>query len=280
MSGSGLTLNPQIDQMPTVDERLKQITLKVKRAKEHISDLNREVQKFLNSAPYKVAAKHEPISRKLIYYVSGVRPTPECLALIAGDAIQNLMCALDHLAFQLVLCDTSNNPPNAKWIYFPIANSASAYEDKKHEKMKGALPETFAAIDTIKPYKGGNDLLWSLYTLNNIEKHRLLITVGSMFQSLDLGADMWAMMKKAFPGIDSPPISAFFKSSDVLFPLKEGDKLFIGAPDEEVNPHMKFRFSVALNEPEIGEPKPLLETVHQLVALVEGIITTLTPRLN
>jgi len=88
------------------------------------------------------------------------------------------------------------------------------------------------------------------------------------------------MMKKMFPGKDLPAISAFFQPADVLFPLKEGDKLFIDAPDAEVNEQMQFRFNVALNEPGIIEGKPLLETVHQLTTLVEGIVMALTPRMG
>jgi hypothetical protein len=59
-----------------------------------------------------------------VYYVLSVEPTPESLALIAGDAIQNLMSALDHLAFQMVCNDTEDNPPNPSWIYFPIADAS------------------------------------------------------------------------------------------------------------------------------------------------------------
>jgi len=169
-----------------------QVTSKIKRAKEHVSDLEREIRRFLDANPYKVGTKRDSKSRRLIYYVSGVQATPECLALIAGDAVQNLMSALDHLAYQLVLSDTGDKPPNPNWIYFPIADDAAKYEAKKHRKMEGARQETLDAIDAIRPYKGGNDLLWSLYRLNNIEKHRLLITVGSMFQSLDLEHMRWA----------------------------------------------------------------------------------------
>jgi hypothetical protein len=260
--------------------RESQITSKIKRAKDHIADLDTEIRRFFDTNPYKVGTKRDPESRKLIYYLTGVQPTPESLAVIGGDAVQNLMSALDHLAYQLVLSDTGDKPPNPNWIYFPIADDAAKYEAKKHGKIEGARQETFDAIDAIKPYKGGNDALWNLYQLNNIEKHRLLITVGSMFQSLDLGAHMSGMMKKAFPGKDFPTISAFFKPADVLFPLKEGDELFIDAPNAEVNEKMQFRFNVALNEPGIIEGKPLLETVHQFTALVEGIVTALRPRLK
>ena len=121
--------------MPTIDERLAHVTLKVKRAKEHIADLDREIRRFLDANPYKVGTKRDAQSRKLIYYVSAVEQTPACLALIAGDAIQNLMSALDHLAYQLVLSDTGDNPPNPNWIYFPIADDAAKYEAKKRGKI-------------------------------------------------------------------------------------------------------------------------------------------------
>ena len=52
------------------------------------------------------------------------------------------------------------------------------------------------------------------------------------------------------------------------------------AVDEKPNPKQQFRFSVALSELGVIEGKPLLETIHQLTALVEGIVTALTPLLE
>jgi hypothetical protein len=43
------------------------------------------------------------------------------------------------------------------------------YGATKRGRMKGAQQETFDAIDALKPYKGANDLLGSLYRPNNIE---------------------------------------------------------------------------------------------------------------
>ncbi len=132
-----------------------------------MTETSYSVASRFDANPYKVGAKHDPQTRKLIYYVASVEPTPECLPLIAGDAIQNLMSALDHLAYQIVCSDTADNPPNPNWIYFPIADDAAKYEAVKRGKIKGARQETFDAIDALKPYKGGNDLLWILYKLKN-----------------------------------------------------------------------------------------------------------------
>ena len=269
--------------MPTLDERLKHVTLKVKRAKEHVVALELALRKFLESGPCKVGARHDTNTRKLIYYVTAAVPVPDCLPLIAGDVIQNLMSALDHLAYQIVCNDTGDAPPNPSWIYFPIADDVTKYEAKKHSKMEGARQKTFDAIDALKPYKGGNDLLWTLYRLNNIEKHRLLLTVGSQAAGINLGQLMAGHLGAVFPAEAVAAFESknlFLIPADKGFPLKPGFELYIGAVDEKPNPKQQFRFDVALSEPGIIEGKPLLEAVNQLATQVESVVSTLTPLLQ
>lgn len=270
--------------MPTVGERLKHVTLKIKRAKEHAAELQRQLRTFLDSSPYKVGAKHDLNTRKLIYYVTSAESTPDCLPLFAGDVIQNLMSALDHLAYQIVCSDTGDNPPNPNWIYFPIAGDFQKYEAKKGGKMQGASQDSFAAIDVLRPYKGGNDLLWALYRLNNIEKHRLLLTVGSQAAGINLGQLMAGdLLSASWPAeviaaVES--MNTFLIPADKGFPLVAGFELYVGAVDEKPNPKQQFRFDVAISEPGILEGKPLLDTVNEFTAVVENIVAALTPRLR
>lgn len=72
--------------MPTVTERLAQITPKIERAKHHVGDLQAIIGAFFKTNPYKVSAKRDPQTRRPIYYVSSVESVPEPIALIAGDA--------------------------------------------------------------------------------------------------------------------------------------------------------------------------------------------------
>ena len=269
--------------MVSADERLRHVVLKIKRAKEHDAELQRQLRTFLDAKPYKVGYKHDPVNRKLIYYVTSVDSTPDCLPLVAGDVIQNLMSALDHLAYQIVCRDTGDNPPNPNWIYFPIADDLQKYEAKKAGKMQGASATAFAAIDALKPYKGGNDALWSLYRLNNIEKHRLLLTVGSQAAGINLGQLMANHLRGTFPEGAVKAFEAmdiYLNPADKGFPLQPGFELYIGAPDEQPNPKQQFRFDVVVNEPGICEGKPLLALTNELMVLVEGVVTTLTPRLQ
>lgn len=177
------------------------------------------MRSFLDRGPYKVGAKHHPETRKLIYYVVSVEPVPDCLPLIAGDVIQNLMSALDHLAYQIVSNDTADNPPAPRRIYFPIADDAAKYETKKRERKEGATQATFDALDGIKSYKGGNDLLWVLHQLNNIEKHRLLLTVGSQAGGMNLGQWIAGHLAGTFP---ADAVAAFESMNVFIIPQTKG----------------------------------------------------------
>jgi hypothetical protein len=260
-----------------------QITLKIERAKKHIADLQRELGVFLDAKPYKVGAKHDPQTRNLIYYVTSVNAIPDCVPLIAGDTIQNLISALDHLAYQLVFKDTGGNPPKPGKIYFPIADTVAIYEAEKCRKLQGAGKDTLKAIDATKPYKGGNDPLWMLYRLNNIDKHRLLLTVGSKAAGVNIGQLLANIMGDQLPaglanGLGS--LDLFLNPADTGFPLKEGFELYVGAVDEKPNPEQQFHFDVALSELGIIEGNSLLATIQGFATAVDNVFNDLSPLLK
>jgi hypothetical protein len=119
--------------------------------------------------------------------------------------------------------------------------------------------------------------------LNNIEKHRLLLTVGSHAAGIHLGQLLATHVSENFPpeAIEAmKSMNHYLMPVDKGFPLKEGFELYIGAENEKPNPELQFRFSVALNESGIAEGEPLLEIINQLVNLVEDITKTLTPLLK
>jgi hypothetical protein len=270
--------------MTTAADRLIGIRAKLERTKKHVADLDDAIRTFLASNPYKVATKHDPKTRKLIYYVSHVEEVPVgIIPQIAADAIGNMVSILDHLAYGLFLKDTGGTGGPGRHVYFPIganATNATDYKTSRERKVKGMAQATIDALDDLEPYQGGKGhQLWVLNELNNLTKHRDLIAVGSRFRSMDLGAHVMATFRKAFgekiPGIPDMPV--FFRPADPLCPLKVGDELFIDAIDAEVNEKMKFAFDVAINEPHIIQAAPLIETVHHLADLVDGIITQFVP---
>ncbi|MBA5865836.1 MAG: hypothetical protein GDA67_03955 [Nitrospira sp. CR1.3] len=269
----------------TARDRLELISVKVDRAKEHLATISADLRAYLDSKPYAVGAKRAPDTRRLIYSVAGVRPTPLRISAVLGDAIHNLRSALDHLAYQLVWVGSGKKP--SSHVYFPIADDRARYIEQRRQQLKGATPTAIATLDALMPYKGGNDALWRLHKLNNVDKHRVLLTAGSAFRSVNIGAHMSREMQKhlasppmadKFSGM--PAVDLFLRPADRLFPLKTGDELLIDGPDAEMNDKLEFRFEVAFGEQDIAFGDPIVETLTSMVQLVEDILPKFEPHLQ
>ncbi len=256
------------------DERLALIEIKIDRTKEHFSNLKRAISVFFDSKPYVVSTKRDS-TRRLIYYLSRVEPTPLSFATITGDAIQNLKSALDHLAYQLFLVGT-NGITDGRHVYFPIDRDMEEYRRNLPRRTKGMRQDAIDTLNAIEPYKGGKGHdLWVLHELNNLDKHRLLVTVGSAYQSFNVGAHMRPMMQKqALEGglpLPLPKMDVYLRPADNLCPLTVGDELFIDHVDAEENKEIDFRFNVALKEPGITEG-PLVDMLEQFLDLVNKTV--------
>jgi len=243
---------------------------KVERAKHHIEDLQAAINAF--SDPYSVIAKIDPQTSELVYYLESFKPIPDTIPLICGDAIHNLMSALDHLAYRVVMIDTNGCPPKEFGIYFPIGDSAKHYESRRGRKVEGARPETLAAFDALKPYKGGNDLLWALHRLDNIDKHRLVLTITGQFQGINI-VRLFDRQFEMLPKDSRPNFGTRVFDSPRIKIMEAGMELFRDRCGAKFDPKLEFGFGIAFNEPEVVKGKSVLETLHQLQNLVENIIS-------
>ena len=166
-------------------DRLILIRVKIEWAKKHLSNLAAE---SLTLKQTTVVARDEetgvpphPISMLCSDFPSVPTISFDAVCL-AGDVIHNLRAALDHLAQHLALigCPTLTDA-ELRQIEFPIAETSTKYESEKARKVKGMKPEAIEAIDRLKPHKDGNNALWRLHELDNIDKHRTLFTFGPEF---------------------------------------------------------------------------------------------------
>lgn len=269
----------------TASDRLELIAVKLDRAKEHLVTLSTDVHAYLDSKPYAVEAKRAPDTGRLIYFVAGVRPTPLRIPAVLGDAIHNLRSALDHLAYQLVWVGSGRKP--SSHVYFPIADDRVKYIEQRRRQIKGAAPAAIATLDGLMPYKGGSDALWRLHKLNIVDKHRVLLTAGSAFQSVNIGAHISREMQMQIASSPMaeklsglPTLDLFLRPADRMFPLKVGDELFIDGPDAEVNDKIEFRFEVAFGEQSIVFGDPIIESLASMVQLVEEVLPKFEPHLQ
>jgi len=287
-------LSYKYDPPLTADQRIDLIRVRTARAHQHIQDLDREIREFLNGEPYKVAIKpdpqfpHVPQLRK--HYLVSVRPMTTVIPLFAGEAIHNIRIALDYLVNDLVDigCTAQNitlSKTERRQIAFPIidTDSPKEYQISRKRKVKGMMQAAIDAIDATKPYKGGNDLLWKLSQLNNIDKHRFLITVGSQIASFN--APRWIRRGMARhileeKGVNVPPdvdLSQILNFSiipdDRKCPLNEGDELVAGF--SEILDHdekMRFTFDIVFYELGVAECEPILPLLMQFLNYVNDLI--------
>ena len=268
----------------TANERFALIWHKIERANKHITDLNNALRAFGATNPYRVGIKRDPDTRKPIYYMAKVDAVPAEISMILGDAVQNLRASLDHLAQQLCLVGSGGAGYRKNTSFF-IAPNASEYERLVSRKVEGMRQDAVDVLRALEPYKGGNgNDFWVLHSLNNIEKHRAIVTAAATYRSVDIGRIMMRALapaaEKVMPGAKLPALSIGLIPADNLCPLKEGDELFVDAADAEFDKQMKFTFDVAIYEPEVIKPRPMMEIVQHLANLVSNTVTTFKPLLS
>jgi hypothetical protein len=247
---------------------------KIERAKEHIRNLDRERAAFLGSNPYTLTPEFNGETSSTLYFLDDCRDVPIVIPLIAGDAIHNLRTALDYLACWLVR-DNGNEP--TFHTYFPICKSAEEYRTKSKGKTQGVAEAVKQAIDTFKPYRGGDNSLWGLHKLDIIDKHNLLVVVALFPEQIkvNIGPDF---LNKIAPGFIKFGANAveqqtiYFPANKPIFPMKKGALLYNVAGNYKTNRDIDFTFDLAFGEPDIFEGKPKIQTLNGLVDTVEKIV--------
>ena len=159
---------------------LKNPKLKLERAKEHLEILDVKVREFFDAKPFSITT-YEDVQNAL--YVMRIKiPIIDIkLAIIAGDAVDNLRSALDHIAWQLALTKTSR--PHDRTA-FPIIDINTPEKMRRFDNVTGDIPPAAVnEIKTLQPYLRGPtykaDLLWKLDKLCNINKHRVIPAHGT-----------------------------------------------------------------------------------------------------
>jgi hypothetical protein len=246
--------------------RVRDIDLKVERAKHHIRQLDIAIRRFDKSEPYTLSIQHKPNIGHVALYVASLEPVPEYIALIIGDAVHNFRSALDHLAWQLV--EAGGGVPD-KDTYFPICQNAQQYASAVGKGEIKKIPVgTKEALSAVQPYICGNDTLWHIHELDRIDKHRLLITTTTAIKK-------WSIV------ID-PSIGREIGWEEPLRTLKVGDEI-VNVPEDTYHrtghKNFKLGINVAFGQTEILAGKPVLETLHQMFDFITCVVAKFEPHL-
>ena len=152
------------------------VDLKRKRAKEHLGRMKLEVAKrvaILNRDG--VVRQIDPQTGDHIWVVNAPGTTTDRTSVLAGDFIHNLRSLLDHIVFSL-----DPKPERRPLPEWPIYQNAGPGDDGFYPAgiMKiWSLPVAAKVIvEGLQPYNGGNEPLLHIRNLDNIDKHRRLLT--------------------------------------------------------------------------------------------------------
>ncbi len=240
--------------------RLDGVRAKIKRAEQHIDDLDIAIRSFCESKPYTIGAKPHPIAaiQHTTLYVSDVRGVPTNIVLLVGDAVHNLRSSLDHLVWQLV---TANNATPTRKTCFPISNSLEKYASAiKRGVINGVCVEARELIGNMQCHVTGDYALWLLGELDNIDKHRLLITVISRVNE-------WS--------VDVVKGRTISFNETAFIPLELGCEI-VNIPtttyERQCNEDFNLGIDVAFGEPKVAEGQLVLITLKKLAEFTERVV--------
>jgi hypothetical protein len=104
-------------------------------------------------------------------------PLPRAFNVEVGAYINVIRSSLDILASAIGRRHTVLYPDK---FYFPVANSAADFAAGNYrgsELINGLPADARKIFEDLKPYNGGNELLWLLHQMDITRKHQRLIEV-------------------------------------------------------------------------------------------------------
>lgn len=154
----------------------KQARAKIKRANHHIAQLDTQIE-LLEQSDVGTVEINPEFGNEVIKHDIPDRNLVSQIALIAGDAVHNLRCALDYAWVETI----AKLAPYAlgKFTKFPVYPTCDALEAALcGNGIDQATNNLFEVMLTkIKPYAGGDDAVWPIHRMDIRDKHRLLIPV-------------------------------------------------------------------------------------------------------
>lgn len=243
--------------------------LKIQRAHRHIEDVVAQINSFFRTELYPIAhwiKDHDDGLHQLLQ-VQITRPIPGEIAAATGDVIGNLRSALDHLTRCLAIQNHAamGLPGQPKKTYFPIAGDLNEFQTwGTQKKVEPLSQDAKDLIASLKPYKGGNDLLWALNSLRNLDIHNALVPIGAA----SLGGQTSMVL---FPGrvgeltFEAPRFMSFDENQTATL-------LKFPRPLGQPNYDLEITVDVALGDVEVLRGQLLTTTLQQFAGLAESIV--------
>ena len=244
------------------------VRIKLDRARHHAEKLDRTSQEYLQSDPFTIVEAEEVFTGDLVSLAMIKRQVPPELGAIIGDVVSNLHCALDHLAWQLVLAN--GHAPHKK-TGFPNAESGREFRKEADYRLQGAGGTAIDLVKKMHVHRNGDAILWRVCRLDVEDKHRLLIPVGMAHESVEV------LHVRVTTPEDAPPEFPVLarRSFNRQYPLQDGAEVFrVPKPAREAGYDMSERlytFALGFGVGSLFDGEPIFPTIPRLVDHVEDV---------
>lgn len=154
---------------------------KLAEARQVIESLEAEIVAFNATEPHERMVETDPEGLIQEHRVKLIRPLPERVADLTLEVAKALRETLDLSAFAASKAAGSHRLLDT---CFPIARDKAGIDKIMAEKGRGVPEGVAQTITAFKPYCGGNDLLWGLAAVEAVDKHALILPLGSVDSGL------------------------------------------------------------------------------------------------
>ena len=153
---------------------------KVSRAGDHLEVLESALARFVRDGGFSIATEDDSDSEEYVFRVHSnlkplVPPSP-AISIVVGDILNNLRSALDYVIWQLAKSPSIKNQ-------FPIFSTPEGFKEKRGRYLRSVPRKHWALIESYQPYPGrdANGEIGRLATLNDVDKHHLLLAGAMAF---------------------------------------------------------------------------------------------------
>lgn len=153
-------------------------------ANKRIDKLNDDVKDYASSS-FRSRETKNLITGQTVLEIINIKPMPVEIRLETGSIAHEIRANLDRLACILAIRNNKNSSTDG--VYFPINNSADSFAHNGKQKIKKLSVNDRTTIETLNPYKGGNDLLFALHAVDIVSKHIKLTSTANTAGSIGIG---------------------------------------------------------------------------------------------
>ena len=242
--------------------------LKVVRAEERLANLTALIQTYSEANPTQIEKKLDPATGDRVFRVRILSAPPVEWSIDIGEIVHGLRTSLDHLAWQAVI---QNGRQPGRDTAFPVAESEAKFPTLLDRCLGGVGQPFRDFVRRLRPFKGGDPILWPLHQLDVIDKHRLLIPVGAAHRSVSVRTRMsvpWQPDPIVFPQLTLNP-------ADRQFPLGDGAEIFRDCGTWPAEVHQDdpiFTFEVAFGEKDVVDGVAIVPTLRAMASRVHEVV--------